>query len=336
MTKSMKDDLDVSIHPVFSVDHDYVSRRLLFMPRKTTATQRVPVAPVFAKRCVGSHMSVSGGLALAFERIRQVGGTALQIFSRNQRQWKIPPLDPETVADFVREWNAWGPYPVFIHDSYLINLAGTDKERVVRSVNGFAAELQRAESLGVGHVITHPGSHLGAGVRNGLATYVKNLDQALERSETGRVNVLLETTAGQGTNLGSRFEELACILEESNHTDRLGICFDTCHVFAAGYDLATPEGYTATCDRLDALVGLDRIGCFHLNDSLFPCGAKRDRHEHIGRGYIGEKGFGLLMLDARFVKIPMILETPKDKDLAMDRVNLGLLKRLSLGDGTET
>jgi deoxyribonuclease-4 len=308
------------------------STRSLPMPRQATDGVHVPFLPVFPERFMGSHMSVSGGLALAFERIGRVGGTALQIFSRNQRQWKIPPLDSRTLTDFAREWNAWGPYPIFIHDSYLINLAGRDPERVARSVDGFSRELQRAEDLDVGHVITHPGSHLGAGVRNGLTAYVEHLDLALERSGTERVRVLLETTAGQGTNLGSRFEELAFILEESRHTDRLGICFDTCHVFAGGYDLSTPKGYQATFDRLEALIGLERIGCFHLNDSMFPCGANRDRHEHIGKGYIGETGFGLLMRDERFARVPMILETPKDKDLEMDRVNLALLKRLSLGE----
>ncbi len=291
-----------------------------------TFTKNSPL--VFPTRFVGSHMPVSGGLPLAFDRICRVGGTALQIFSRNQRQWKIPPLEPEILADFSRAWKKWGPYPVFIHDSYLINLAGTDPVKVERSVQGFAAELCRAETLGVDHLVTHPGSHLGAGVRKGVATYVKNLDRALDESGTSRVRVLLETTAGQGTNLGSDFEELSAILDGSHHTDRLGICFDTCHVFAAGYDLASPEGYAATFDRLDELIGVERIGCFHMNDSKFPCGAKRDRHEHLGQGFIGEQGFSRIMRDERFLRVPMILETPKDEDLAMDRANLAFLRRL--------
>ncbi|GAU09703.1 deoxyribonuclease IV [Desulfoplanes formicivorans] len=290
-----------------------------------------PVPSVFTDRFVGAHMSISGGLERAFERIRHIGGTALQIFSRNQRQWKIPPLDAGTLSAFSRQWKIWGPYPVFVHDSYLINLAGTDAVKVGRSVDGFAVELSRAEALGVSGLITHPGSHLGAGVRKGLANYVRNLDRAFEQSQTRQVTVLVETTAGQGTNLGSRFEELTAILEGSAYTNRLGVCFDTCHVFAAGYDLTTPAGHEATFEKLDKLIGLDRIGCFHMNDSAFPCGSKRDRHAHVGQGHIGLQGFSLLMRDARFLKVPMILETPKDKAGGMDRVNLALLKEWAEG-----
>lgn len=291
-----------------------------------------PVPPVFTDRFVGAHMSISGGLERAFERIRHIGGTALQIFSRNQRQWKMPPLDADTLDFFARQWASWGPYPVFVHDSYLINLAGTDPAKAKRSVDGFAAELARAEALGVSGLVTHPGSHLGAGVARGLATYVQNLDRAFEQSGTSQVPVLLETTAGQGTNLGSRFEELAAILEGSAYTNRLGVCFDTCHVFAAGYDLTTPAGHEATFEKLDKLIGLDRIGCFHMNDSAFPCGSKRDRHAHVGQGYIGVEGFSRIMRDARFLKVPMILETPKDQDGAMDRANLALLKQWAQGE----
>jgi deoxyribonuclease-4 len=169
-------------------------------------------------------------------------------------------------------------------------------------------------------------------VARGLATYVQNLDRAFEQSGTSQVPVLLETTAGQGTNLGSCFEELAAILEGSAHVHRLGVCLDTCHVFAAGYDLTTPAGYEATLERFNQLLGLERIGCIHMNDSVFPCGSKRDRHTHVGQGYIGVEGFSRIMRDARFLKVPMILETPKDQDGAMDRANLALLKQWAQGE----
>ena len=284
---------------------------------------------VFENRLMGAHMPVSGGLALAFDRIRSIGGTALQIFSRNQRQWSVPELDSGIITGWSDAWRAWGDYPVFIHDSYLVNLAGTDPDKVGKSVTAFREEVRRAHLLGVKFLVTHPGSHLGAGVDRGLTTYVANLDRALEENGIDDVMVLLETTAGQGTNLGSTFEELAFILEHSAFTDRLGICFDTCHVFAAGYDFRTPEGFQAIFERLDRLIGLDRIKCFHLNDSKLFNGSHKDRHEHIGLGKIGEQGFWCLLHEERFTKVPMILETPKGKNFAEDRMNLRTLKRLA-------
>ncbi|WP_462323828.1 deoxyribonuclease IV [Desulfoplanes sp.] len=290
-----------------------------------------PFVPVFQDRLVGSHMPITGGLANALDRISSVGGTALQIFSRNQRQWKAVPLNEEDIRAFSGAWRTWGPYPICIHDSYLVNLAGTDRAKAEKSVDAFARELRRAHALGIDRLVTHPGSHLGAGVDAGLARYVRNLDRSIDQSGVDDVTILLETTAGQGTNLGACFEELAYILEHSGHSSGLGVCVDTCHVFAAGYDLSTPKGYRTTFDRFERLIGLDRLGCFHANDSKLPCGSRRDRHEHIGRGEIGLSGFSLLMRDERFVSIPMILETPKDKDLVMDRENLAVLKRLAEG-----
>lgn len=222
-----------------------------------------------------------------------------------------------------------GEYPIVIHDSYLVNLAGSDGEKVRRSVDAFAQELHRAHCLGVKFLVTHPGSHLGAGVPQGCANYVANLDRALEQSGVEDVTVLLETTAGQGTNLGSRFEELAYVFERSLYAYRLGICFDTCHAFAAGYDFRTARGFQNTFERLDQLIGLDRIQCFHLNDSKFVSGARKDRHEHIGEGRIGIRGFQRILQHTAFKHIPMILETPKGKDLEEDRMNLAELKRLT-------
>ncbi|MGE4297979.1 MAG: deoxyribonuclease IV [Desulfovibrionaceae bacterium] len=278
---------------------------------------------------LGAHMSIAGGLTRAFDEIEAVGGTALQLFSRNQRQWRVPDLSRADVAAFAGRWRAWGEYPILIHDSYLINLASTNEETLAKSLDGFAMELARAEALGVAYLVTHPGSHMGLGKEAGIARYAANLDAALAHSGTERVLVLLENTAGQGTNLGSRFEELAAIRAASRHPDRLGVCFDTCHAFAAGYDVASEAGYAGVFEAFDAAVGLRHLRFFHVNDAKFGLGSRKDRHEHIGQGEMGLAGFGLLMRDPRFAQVPKVIETPKGKDLAEDRVNLGVLRALA-------
>lgn len=277
---------------------------------------------------LGSHMSISGGLHKAFERIRSVDGTALQIFTRNQRQWKIPELTDEMIEQFKKAWEDWGDYPVAAHDSYLINLASPKKDTAEKSLHAFTEEMRRCEALGIPWLVTHPGSHLGKGVDEGIERYVEKLDKAIEDSDTENVTVLLETTAGQGTNLGATFEELARMLEASEHGDRLGVCYDTCHTFAAGYDIRTEEAYKKTMDEFDRLIGTGRIGFFHLNDSKPDLGDKKDRHEHIGKGAIGKDGFRNLLNDNRFSKVGMSLETDKGDDLEEDRMNLSVLREL--------
>jgi deoxyribonuclease-4 len=278
---------------------------------------------------LGAHMPVSGGLELAFERIRSIGGTALQVFTRNQRQWRIPPLEKRTVLAFRKAWKEWGDLPVAAHDSYLINLAASDLSIRRRSVTALSAELGRAEALGIRFLVMHPGAHTGQGLERGLEICAKGLDRAIERSGTGEVTVLLETTAGQGTGLGSTFEELAEIIGRSSHPDRIGVCLDTCHAFAAGYELRTSKGYRRTMSRFDETVGLERLMLLHLNDSRGGLGSRLDRHEHIGKGAIGLEGFRLLVRDRRFRRIPMILETPKGKDLGEDVRNLEVLRSLA-------
>lgn len=280
---------------------------------------------------LGAHMSIAGGLHKAVERIMAVDGTALQIFTRNQRQWNVPPLTDEAIGLFAEARTRWGDHPVAAHDSYLINMASPKPEAAEKSRNAFAEELRRCQALDIPWLVTHPGSHLGTGAQQGLATYATNLDAAIEQSETDSVTVLLETTAGQGTNLGSTFEELARIMEASRLEHRLGVCFDTCHAFAAGYDLRTAKAYEATFAEFDRLIGVERIGFFHLNDSKTALGEKKDRHEHIGKGHIGETGFGLLMNDVRFADRPGTLETDKGDDLEEDRRNLALLRSLMRG-----
>ncbi|MGE4421521.1 MAG: deoxyribonuclease IV [Pseudodesulfovibrio sp.] len=278
---------------------------------------------------LGAHMSIAGGLHMAFERIMRVDGTALQIFTRNQRQWKVPELTEYDAELFAAAWSQWGDYPVAAHDSYLINLASNKEDLLKRSVLAFAEELKRIETLSIPYLVTHPGSHLGAGVEAGIERYTANLDRAIERSGTKKGLILLETTAGQGTNLGSTFEELAAIIEASAHPDRLGVCYDTCHTFAAGYDIRTPQAFAATFEAFDRIIGLDRLKFFHLNDTKNAFGSRKDRHEHIGQGEIGVEGFRNLMRDPRFKDIPKTLETPKKEDLQDDVRNLTLLRELA-------
>jgi deoxyribonuclease-4 len=273
-------------------------------------------------------MFIAGGLHLAFTRIRKVKGEALQIFLSNQRQWKTPPLTAEIIENFRLQWQKNRSIVVAAHDSYLINLAAPDQITVEKSVTAFADELVRAAALEIPFLITHPGSHRGQGVEAGLESFVHNLDSAITLSKTSTVSVLIETTAGQGTNLGSKFEEIGLILRESRYRDRLGVCFDTSHAFAAGYDFRTPETYAETFSLFDQIIGLQRLKFFHLNDSKRLLGSRVDRHEHIGKGEIGLNGFRLLLNDPRFQNHPMVLETPKGKDLKEDRRNLKVLRSL--------
>jgi deoxyribonuclease-4 len=276
----------------------------------------------------GAHMSIAGGLARAFERIGRVHGEALQIFTRNQRQWSAAPLSAEEISDFNAARKGWGDLPIGAHDSYLINLATPEEKAAARAVHAFSTEIRRCTLLDIPYLIMHPGSHLGAGIESGLATLTTNLDQAIAEAANGSVTVLLETTAGQGTGLGARFAELAYVLEHSRYRAQLGVCLDTCHIFAAGYDIRTPLLYERTMREFDREIGLAHLKFVHLNDSKRELGSRVDRHEHIGRGHIGLEGFRLLVNDPRFADLPMVLETPKQKDLAEDRKNLAVLKKL--------
>lgn len=276
---------------------------------------------------LGAHESVAGGLHLAFERIERVGGEALQIFTRNQRQWHPADLGVEEIELFKKAHEKSGGMPVASHASYLVNLATGKDELLDKSVHNLSLELTRCAQLGVPYLVLHPGSHGGDGVEVGLERFTRGLDRAIEESGV-TVQVLVETTAGQGTGLGSRFAELAYILDNSKFPELLGVCVDTCHVFAAGYELRTADGYEATVAALVSSVGLDKIRFFHLNDSRKELGSRVDRHEHIGKGAIGLGGFKNLLNDKRFAGLPMTLETPKSGSLAEDRENLQVLRSL--------
>jgi deoxyribonuclease-4 len=232
------------------------------------------------------------------------------------------------VEDFRQQWKENDCMPVAAHDSYLINLAAPDPTTLERSVAAFADELQRAAALGIPFLITHPGSHRGEGVEAGLERFVENMDRAITRSKTSTVMVLIENTAGQGTNLGSTFEEISFIISESQYGDGLGVCFDTSHAFAAGYDIRTRATYEDTLSKFDHIIGLEKLKFFHINDSKRPLDSRVDRHEHIGEGEIGLAGFRLLLNDPRFRQHPMVLETPKGKELKEDKENLRVLRSL--------
>ncbi len=276
---------------------------------------------------LGAHESVSGGLHLAFERIHSVDGKALQIFTRNQRQWNPAELSKDEVDAFRAEWRNCPEMEVVSHGSYLVNLASGKVELQEKSIKAFADELERCEQLGIDKVVLHPGSHGGAGVEKGLERFVQGLDSAIAKAHSETI-VLVEATAGQGTGLGSTFEEIAAILDMSKYPKRLAVCIDTCHIFAAGYDITTPEAYQKTFAEFDKVVGLGKISFFHLNDSKKELGSRVDRHTHIGEGHIGKAGFASLLNDPRFADHSMTLETPKDKDLEEDRKNLAVLTSL--------
>jgi deoxyribonuclease-4 len=276
----------------------------------------------------GAHMSISGGLHKAFARGETAGCDTVQIFSKNQQQWRAKPLIETDIGLFKAEQQRSGFEPVIVHDSYLINLASPNDELWEKSIAAFGEELERCALLGIPYIVTHPGAHVGSGEEAGLLREAVAFNRLFDAGIGDGVTVLLETTAGQGTTLGYRFEHLACLMELINRTERLAVCVDTCHILAAGYDIRTPELYAATFAEFDRVVGIQHIKAFHLNDSQKDLGSRVDRHAHIGEGCIGIEGFRSLVNDARFAGLPMILETPKGEDLAEDIVNLEKLRSL--------
>lgn len=281
-------------------------------------------------------MSIEGGLERAVDRAQQIDATALQLFVKSSRQWAGKALGVGEAETFRRRVAEAGLSDhTLAHAGYLINLAATDLTVRRRSTQALRDELSRCDRLGIPFLVIHPGSHVGSGEEVGLARVVKILDRLLlakdegRREKTGgRVTVLLETTAGQGSNLGYRFDQIGWILEQARCGDRLGVCFDTCHVLAAGYEFRDAASYRETFRRFDREIGLDRLLAFHLNDSKQPLGSRKDRHEQIGRGEVGLEAFRLLLADRRFRERPMVLETPKGPDLREDVENLAILRAM--------
>jgi len=275
---------------------------------------------------LGAHMSISGGLEKAVVRGQEVGCETMQIFTKNSNQWKAKPLTAVEVAVFREACQASGIGPVVAHSAYLINLAAPDEALYEKSIQAFLDELQRCELLGIPYLVVHPGAHMKAGEAQGLTRIAAAIDRIHRETSTRQAAIVLEVTAGQGTALAYKFEHFAALLEQVDAPDRLGFCLDTCHLLAAGYDFRTRKGYDQMMDAWEDLVGIERIRVIHLNDSKKELGSHVDRHEHIGQGYIGTKGFEFLLNDRRLAELPMVLETPKDDNA--DVRNLATLRQL--------
>ena len=281
---------------------------------------------------LGAHMSIAGGMPRAVERARAVSATALQVFVKSSNQWAARPFAPGEVGDYRSAALEAGLAPFTLaHASYLINLASPNDALWEKSTGALRQELLRCEQLGIPWLVVHPGSHVGSGVEAGVGRVASALKRVLAGAEDGSSGVLLEITAGQGHSLGARFEELGEMIARAGGSDRLGICFDTCHALAAGYEFRDAGSYRETMRALDATVGLARLKAFHLNDSKGDLGSRLDRHEHIGQGKVGLEAFRLILSDRRFRDRPMVLETPKEDDLEEDRKNLGVLRALVNG-----
>ncbi len=280
---------------------------------------------------LGAHMSIAGGVHNALLAGDGLGCEAIQIFTKSSRQWTASPLSEDDIRTFKETQKAGGIHTVVAHDSYLLNLGSPDRQLRQKSVAAFVDEMERCEALGIPLLIAHPGAHTGAGEQAGLRTIARSLDAIHRRCAGFGVRVALEITAGQGTNLGYRFEHIHHIIDSVGESDRLRVCFDTQHAFAAGYDIRTREGYERTFAEFDRTIGLRLLAAFHLNDSKKELDCRVDRHENIGKGHIDMEPFRLLMNDRRFFGLPMCLETPKGKDLKEDRETLEVLRSFQGG-----
>lgn len=277
---------------------------------------------------LGAHESISGGLHRCFERARAVGCEAVQLFVKPNRAWAVKPLTEAEIALFKKRAQETGIWPAVGHTSYLINLGSPDEILWQRSRDMLLVELTRCEALGIPVLVLHPGSHAGAGEEAGLRRVAKALSDVHAATPGFRARILLETTAGQGSSLGGCFEHIAWLIEHTAQGERLGVCLDTCHIFAAGYELRSAEGYAMTMAAFDRLIGLERLLVVHLNDCKGELGSRIDRHTHIGKGTIGLEGFRHILNDPRLDGLPGLLETPKGDDLHEDRENLAVLRSL--------
>ena len=287
---------------------------------------------------LGAHMSIAGGYYKAVEAAAAVGMDCVQLFTKNNNQWQGKPLSDSDIELFKAALKELQISQPCAHDSYLINLASPDDALWQKSLDAFVIELERAEALGLIGVVMHPGSHLAATVDEGLGRVVKAFDEVHRRTAGFKTLTFVETTAGQGTNLGHRFEHLARILDDTIDSKRLGVCVDTCHIFAAGYPITTAEDYAATMAEFDRLIGVKRIKAFHLNDSVKGLGSRVDRHAKIGGGQLGVEPFRHLLNDPRFAKTPMYMETPKGEEDGelLDAINLRTLRGLIASGSTKT
>lgn len=276
---------------------------------------------------IGAHMSIAGGVFNAIIAGREYDCTAIQMFTKSSNQWKAKKLTEKEIEKFRQLKDETGMM-VVAHDSYLINLGSPDEAMLKKSREAFLLEMERCDILGIPYLVMHPGSHLEAGEQKGLDTIVESLNWLHKQAADSKVMICLETTAGQGTNLGYRFEQIAYIIDNTRESHRLGVCIDTCHILAAGYEFRSKKDYDKTMKHFDTVIGLDRLKVLHVNDSRKDLGSRVDRHEHIGKGCIGEQPFGFFLNDRRLKKLPFLLETPKGDGGEMDRINLAILRKL--------
>ncbi len=280
------------------------------------------------KQLLGAHTSIAGGVSKSIILAEKLGFNAIQIFSKNNNRWDAKPLVPIEVEKFKSLWSSSSIEYIVVHDSYLINLCAASKTNLEKSRNAFVDELERCETLGVKHLNFHPGAHVGQGENDGLKIIAESLNIAHQKTANCNVSSMIELTAGQGTNLGYKFEHIAKIIELVENKNRITTCIDTAHIFAAGYNIKDELEYEKVITEFDSIIGLDRLKCFHINDSKKELGSRVDRHEHIGQGYIGLEGFKNIMNDTRLTHIPKILETPKGKEQLEDLENLDVLRCL--------
>jgi len=292
--------------------------------KKQRARRRSNQSPLL----LGAHMSIGGGVHMAIERGCSISCTAIQMFVKNNMQWFARPLMRDEIRAFLEHRQRGNLLSIFAHANYLINLAATNRQFHANSIRALSEELIRGDQLELPFLVLHPGAHLGAGEEGGLKKIVASIDAVFRKVPKVNIRIALETTAGQGSCLGNKFEHLAYIISRVREPERLCVCLDTAHVFAAGYDIGSESGVRKMFAQFDQAIGLDRLVAIHVNDSKTARDSRVDRHEHIGKGKIGLDAFRFIMRDRRLNKIPKVLETPKGKDLREDVENLNTLRGL--------
>jgi len=285
-------------------------------------------SPIRNSVLLGAHMSIGGGVHAAIERACSIKCTAMQMFVKNNMQWFAPLLTLAEIRAFLDHAQRAELVSVFAHANYLINLASTNPQFHANSIRALSEELTRADQLEIPFLVLHPGAHLGAGEEVGLRKIVSSIDEIFARLPALKTKIALETTAGQGSCLGHTFEQIAFIISNAREPERICVCLDTAHVFAAGYDMTDAIAMKKMFGRFDRVIGRNRLAAIHMNDSKTASGSRVDRHEHIGKGQIGLAAFRFIMNEPRFRNVPKVLETPKGKELCEDVANMRTLRRL--------
>ena len=279
----------------------------------------------------GAHESISGGVFNAIERGQTATCDTIQMFNKSNSQWRAKKIEQTELDKYFEKIKETGVTVATSHSSYLINIASPVKELNEKSYNALKEEMERCEMLKIPNLVMHPGSHVGTGEEPGIKRIIKNLNKLFKELKNNNVCLLLETTAGQGSNLGYTFEQIGEMIDGVKVQDHIGVCLDTCHIFAAGYPIGDPKEYKKTMKKFDDIIGLDKLKIIHMNDSKKEFGSRRDRHEHIGKGHIGIEAFRNIVNDKRLKNVPMILETPKEEELKEDIENLKVLRSLVKG-----